>query len=144
MVNTYILLIRNNADVRIDVGSIGETKFRKGWYGYVGSSRSSDFTRLTRHSEVSTGQNDTRHWHIDYLNGHINTDIERAYTSTNKGECETAEEMDKLMSIEDFGCSDCDCDSHLFYTEVLEDLRKICEDISMDEFEPDDGIIQVD
>lgn len=143
MPNTYLLLIKNSKDTKIEVGSIGELKFDEGWFCYVGSSRTSSFSRLTRHSKVSTGQNSTNHWHIDYLNGHRRTNIKKAYISTKKQECEVAKEMDKFVGINNFGCSDCKCDSHLFYSDDEEELEQKCEEISMESFVPEDGIIVV-
>lgn len=145
MPNTYLLLIKNSKDVEIKVGSLGEIKFSKGWFCYVGSSRTSNFSRLTRHSKVSIGENSTRHWHIDYLNGYKTTTIEMAYISTDKKECKIAEKMKRFVSVNEFGCSDCKCDSHLFYSEDKEELKETCEEISMASSVPDEeGIINLD
>jgi Uri superfamily endonuclease len=42
-------------------------------------------------------------------------------------ECEVAEIIaEKGVGVDNFGCSDCKCHSHLFYFEKLEYLKKYC------------------
>jgi Uri superfamily endonuclease len=58
------------------------------------------------------------HWHIDYLRDE--TDLETVwYThSDERREHEWAGALSRMASSEsvrDFGCSDCRCESHLFY-----------------------------
>lgn len=130
MSNIYVMVIYSD-NVKIKVGSIGEIEFCQGFYGYIGSSRSSNFARLKRHKDISINNNNTRHWHIDYLNGNENTKLYGAYITQSAKECVVSESIN-LDMIEKFGCSDCDCESHLKYhpstnkfTEsVREGLRK--------------------
>lgn len=95
-------------DTEIEVGKLGSILFKKGTYIYVGSAPSEK--RLERHLR----EDKKLHWHIDYL-------LEKALTTKIyivKGkECEVAQKID-LPCIKGFGCSDCRCDSHLFYGEL--------------------------
>lgn len=113
MSNIYVLAIRSD-DIKIEVGSIGEIEFERGWYGYIGSSRNSNFTRLKRHKEVSMNNKNTKHWHIDYLNSNKNTKLSGAYITQSARECVVSESIN-LDIIKEFGCSDCNCKSHLKY-----------------------------
>lgn len=113
--NTYILLIIVDEALTTTVGSLGEVEFSEGIYAYVGSARSSNFSRLSRHHDVASGHNDTRHWHIDYLTGPSKSEIVGAYTTTNLAECQVAQKLTEFPAVEQFGCSDCDCASHLYF-----------------------------
>jgi Uri superfamily endonuclease len=63
------------------------------------------------------------HWHIDYL---LNVAMVRAviYAETSqKKECLVAQVLSqKLASQPNFGCSDCNCLSHLFFCQDFKDL----------------------
>lgn len=116
MGNIYVLKLRNERDIKINVGSLGDIKFEKGWYGYVGSSRSDKFKRVDRHIQLSRGDSDTRHWHIDYLITHPCVTIDSYFKHTDSEECVVSNSVD-LEGIESFGCSDCNCETHLYYHE---------------------------
>jgi len=66
------------------------------------------------------------HWHIDFLLKSEFTTIIKIYLipSTQKLECEIAKFLFNLCDnfIERFGCSDCKCDSHLFYFKDLKNF----------------------
>lgn len=116
MSNIYVLKIAKDNPSIFKVGSVGEIQFDEGWYGYVGSSKTDDFKRVDRHVEISKQEKDTKFWHIDYLLQKDNTTIDGYYASNIATECQIAEDID-LRSIDDFGCSDCECVSHLFFHE---------------------------
>ena len=68
---TYTLFVEVPERATIIVGALGEHTFERGWYAYTGSALGSGgFVRIERHRAVANGENDTRHWHIDYLLGH--------------------------------------------------------------------------
>ena len=113
---SYVLKVRLDEESVIDVGSLRAVKFETGWYAYVGSSRTTNFTRIERHAELSRGENQTRHWHIDYLLGLNKSELIGSYTTNADVECSIAKSTD-LTGVEDFGCSDCDCDTHLYFTD---------------------------
>lgn len=109
---TYVLKIKLNSSKNIQVGK-NNYRFKKGYYFYVGSAMGSSvnlYNRINRH--LSKEKN--KHWHIDYLLEFGN--IKEIYISDKKCECETAKELSRFLDpIKGFGCSDCKCESHLFY-----------------------------
>ncbi len=118
---------RTNRRRAVAVGALGETEFPAGWYVYVGSALGSGgFGRIDRHRAVAAGDNDTRHWHIDYRSA---TRRRRRPGRHDRGrhrmrrrqrvDGPTAEGFDR---IDAFGCSDCDCRSHLIHHEQREQL----------------------
>jgi len=62
------------------------------------------------------------HWHIDYLLRE--SEIEEIFLSERE-ECEVAKAFLLFDSIPGFGCSDCSCRSHLFYSEDLWRLETV-------------------
>jgi sugar fermentation stimulation protein A len=108
----YIVVLGLPRDRRITVGSLGEVKFRKGYYLYAGSAKKDLGKRLARHQRLTK----KHHWHIDHLRQHaefiagipIRTSVDR--------ECELAATLAKITDgqVPGFGCSDCACPSHLF------------------------------
>ncbi|WP_457612141.1 DUF123 domain-containing protein [Methanocaldococcus sp.] len=109
---TYILKIKLNRGKKIDFGK-NKRFFKKGYYFYVGSANGKSVNlknRIKRHLK----KDKNKFWHIDYLLEHGN--IEEIYITNRAVECEVAKELAKVLEpIEKFGCSDCNCISHLFY-----------------------------
>lgn len=121
---TYCLLINLKQDPSITVGKLGTVNFKKGEYVYVGSALNSLKPRIKRH--LSTEKK--LHWHVDYLLTHKDTEIaDVIYTvCDDRVECDLARIIaEKGAEIPGFGCSDCKCDSHLFYFQ-LDDLVGYC------------------
>lgn len=120
---TYTLLVELPERAAITVGALGEHRFEEGWYAYVGSALGSGgFARIDRHRAVAVGQNDTRHWHIDYLLGHPMSRIAAvARTADADVECAVADALPG-QPVERFGASDCDCESHLAFAPDRERL----------------------
>ena len=122
---TYCILMRLNSDAVITVGKLGKIKFQKGYYVYVGSAFNSLMARIKRH----LSSDKKLHWHIDYLLSHKDVEVADILyvVDDNKWECELARKIaDNAMEIENFGCSDCKCHSHLFYFKELDDLKESC------------------
>ena len=113
---TYTLVVDFDAAATIEVGALGERGFERGWYTYVGSARGpGGFSRVERHRELAAGERETRHWHIDSLLGHPAASVAGVVrTAGVDGECAVAGALDGER-LPGFGCSDCDCDSHLVY-----------------------------
>jgi endonuclease-3 len=113
---TYTLLIGLAGEAGIEVGALGVRAFPAGWYAYTGSAfGSGGFSRIDRHRRVAAGGHEVRFWHIDYLLGHPAAGIDSATRSVGIDiECAVARALagDRLQ---DFGASDCACDSHLAY-----------------------------
>ncbi|MFB6181897.1 MAG: DUF123 domain-containing protein [Candidatus Magasanikbacteria bacterium] len=114
MKGTYILKMNLSKNAKINVGSLGKIDFKPGTYFYVGSAfGSGGFKRIKRHKNVSKGKNKNKHWHIDYLTSSSYLEIvDIDKFPKEKVECELAQKL-KGEPVEKFGCSDCDCRSHL-------------------------------
>ncbi len=117
---SYVLHIEVPEEQTIRVGGLGPVRFRKGFYAYVGSALGGIDARVSRHLR----EEKKMHWHIDYL-------LEKAHVlgavclpSDVRTECLIAEGFAcRLDPVPGFGCSDCGCRSHLFYSPDLGDLR---------------------
>ena len=117
---SYILIVHLQKAATIDTGSLGKRLFSAGYYAYVGSAMGGLKPRLRRHFS----KDKTSRWHIDYLTkkGIINSVI--AIESTLRVECSIAKALyPQFGSVPDFGCSDCDCSSHLFFTPREEEMK---------------------
>ena len=122
---TYCILIHLKSNQAISIGKLGEIKFQKGYYAYVGSALNSLMPRIKRHLSPDK----KLHWHIDYFLGHRDVEVVDVLyiVDDNKWECELACNIaDSARIIENFGCSDCKCFSHLFYFKELDDLKENC------------------
>jgi Uri superfamily endonuclease len=115
MKGSYILIIKLDKDKTIQIGKKQQKIFfKKGYYAYIGSAMNGLEQRINRHLR----KNKKFHWHIDYLLEH--SKIEKIYylESTKRKECEIAKKFNQeFENISDFGCSDCKCKSHLFYSD---------------------------
>ncbi len=122
MKGTYALLIKVPKNIEVQTGKLGKIKFKCGFYAYVGSALNGLENRVNRHIRKEK----RLRWHIDYL-------LEKAeiaeviYAETDSRiECKIAENLNKnFESVKKFGCSDCKCKSHLFYSETFSELNKL-------------------
>lgn len=134
MKGCYCLIIFLDETKTIKIGKLGKIKFKKGYYVYVGSAMNSLESRLKRH----LSEDKKLHWHVDYLLKKAEiTDI--IYNENKKVECELSQYISaKTTHIKDFGCSDCDCESHLYYfknkKEAIECVKNAYDSIA-EEFE---------
>ncbi len=114
---TYAIIYHCPRQVRILVGSLGELRFNKGYYIYVGSAFGPGGVRarVMRHQQHQEKQ----HWHVDYLSEKM-TFVEAWYThDTRRLEHAWAELFGRGQCFaypRGFGSSDCKCYSHLFVT----------------------------
>lgn len=109
----YCLVIKLDNDKRIKIGKLGYTKFKKGYYCYVGSALNNLEKRIQRHKSKSK----KIHWHIDHFLKHSKI-IDVIKIETNKKiECQLSKKINKKSdsNMKRFGCSDCKCMSHLYY-----------------------------
>ncbi len=118
----YALEIRLDQDIRLDVGALGKVTFKKGTYVYVGSAQTNLEKRVQRHMRKEK----KLFWHIDYLlssnHAKITKVLHREEGKT--AECEVAQELGKQGDpVVGFGCSDCNCESHLFRLADSESLK---------------------
>ncbi len=119
MKGTYVLIFRLGNDAVIQIGKLGEIALKQGSYAYVGSALGSGgFKRVTRHFNVASGMKHVRKWHIDYLLPHSEVTCAILMPSYDHLECSVAQILGKTLScIPGFGCTDCRCSSHLFFSE---------------------------
>ena len=128
MKGSYILLIKFPKKHVINIGKLGELEFKNGYYMYIGSAMNGLEGRIARHLRTKK----TEFWHIDYLLkfGKI---IDIYYKiSQIKNECKFAENLAlEFESIRNFGSSDCNCGSHLFYTRNRDRSKAAIKNIGM-------------
>jgi Uri superfamily endonuclease len=124
MKGTYLLLIKLDNNEIIQVGKLGKISFKKGFYVYAGSALNGLEQRIERHLR----KDKKIHWHIDFLLEHGKI-IDVFYKeTTSREECKIAETFaNRFPSIPGFGCSDCNCNSHLFFASKEELLFTINE-----------------
>lgn len=126
---TYCLVLEVERDINLKIGSLGKINFREGKYCYVGSALNGLEQRVQRHLRTSNGKTKNLFWHIDYLLSSPEAKIEKVYykESSKELECKIAKQVSKFGNgIEKFGCSDCNCNSHLFKIKKLNlNLSKI-------------------
>lgn len=134
MKGTYCLIIYLKKDSKIKIGKkLGYTDFKKGHYVYVGSAMNSLESRIRRH----LSDEKKLHWHVDYLLKKSQITEVIYNESTKKIECKISQYLStKACGIADFGCSDCECESHLYYfknrNEAIENVEDAFNSIAMD------------
>jgi Uri superfamily endonuclease len=112
----YVLIIRVAENISVNVGALGKTVFPKGLYAYVGSAQTNLEQRVKRHLRSEK----RKFWHIDYLLDNPTTKIVKVFfkEASKAEECKTAKAIgEKSKPVAGFGCSDCNCRSHLFQIE---------------------------
>lgn len=115
MKGTYCLIIGNYKTSSLKIGNLYEDhKFKKGFYVYIGSAMNSLVARINRH----LSDEKKLHWHIDYLLKNESSEIRDVLfnVSDKKIECDLASTIAlNGEEVPKFGCSDCNCNSHLIY-----------------------------
>jgi len=119
---TYVLLIELPKSMNIQVGKLGRIKFPAGFYAYVGSALNGLEARIARHLRTEKKP----YWHIDYLLAHAMVKKIFYIEGSEKKECDIAKNLAAhFNSIKGFGSSDCDCESHLFYSADKRKLKEV-------------------
>ena len=115
MKGCYCLIISMKKREKLSIGNLHQDyNFKKGWYVYIGSAMNSLVPRIKRH----LSDDKKMHWHIDYLLDNENSEIRDVLfnISDERIECDLASIITKDgEGIPKFGCSDCNCNSHLIY-----------------------------
>ena len=134
---TYILLLKLIAPRKIRVGALGKYSFEEGFYVYVGSALGPGGlkARLTHHINSSPNPR----WHIDYLKSSAMMEEIWISICKKRQEClwsvRLREMIEMFQPARDFGSSDCDCISHLFFMRKKPDFssisRKLAKNIKM-------------
>jgi len=111
---SYLLLLRLSRERRIEVGRLGPLVFPSGWHIYVGSAMAGLSARLARHARLRK----RHHWHIDHLRQAADGVVALPIRSSRREECELARAVAALLEPgpRGFGCSDCACATHLFWS----------------------------
>ena len=121
MKGAYLLVLELPKDTKILVGKQGMIHFQKGSYGYIGSALSGLEQRIRRHLR----SHKKLHWHIDYLLASATITGVFIKESSKREECNLANAFEQSFdAIPGFGCSDCACQSHLYFgtVEAMEQL----------------------
>ena len=121
----YCLQIRLDTPKTLCIGALGDIDFSAGYYIYVGSALGSGgLSRVSRHIKFYREHYRKPKWHVDYLT--MNAVLEKTYCmeTEDRLECQLAAAVGGDC-IPKFGCSDCDCISHLYYrpTSPEQDIR---------------------
>jgi Uri superfamily endonuclease len=112
----YCLVFRNTS-CTLRVGALGTIAFQRGWHIYVGSALGSGgLARLERHTALSRNKDKRPKWHVDYLSGSRSFLLRYTVSALTmeRLECRLAAALGG-ENVPGFGCSDCDCTSHLFF-----------------------------
>lgn len=108
----YLFVMKLDREEEIEIGKLGEKKFAPGYYVYIGSAKKNLEKQVARHKRIRK----RKHWHIDYLREKADVVASFLIRSQDDLECLIAEAITKMADwhVTGFGCSDCNCDSHLF------------------------------
>lgn len=115
----YNLIIYLPDSKEIKVGSLGEFKFKKGYYIYTGTAQRNLSARVARHKS----EEKKLHWHIDYLLQFAEIIEVKTWQRDKEFECQIHQGLSQQPEIVEpvlgFGASDCDCNTHLLYSSHL-------------------------
>ena len=114
---SYLLVLRLKRARRIEVGRLGACRFEAGYHVYVGSAMRNLSQRVARHLR----KRKKHHWHIDYLRDVADDVVAVPIRSSLREECEVAQALATILApgTQGFGCSDCDCATHLFHSKTF-------------------------
>jgi Uri superfamily endonuclease len=119
----YVLIIKVNKDIRVNVGTRGKLAFKRGLYAYVGSAQKDLEQRVKRHLRKKK----RKFWHVDYLLDDNATKVVKVFhiQADKTQECVIARAIgERGEPITGFGSSDCSCRSHLFRIKDYEFLKE--------------------
>lgn len=110
---SYLICGKIDEERTLQVGKLGKISFKPGYYVYVGSAMNSLSARIKRHLK----KDKLFRWHIDYIVPHLKDLTPIPIRSSEPLECSLSRALSSIANgyIPSFGCSDCDCDSHLYW-----------------------------
>ena len=118
---SYVLLIELPKGEEILIGKLGFITFPQGFYAYVGSAMNGLSPRINYHLRHKARP----HWHIDYFLAKASIREIIVSETGARVECALAHALAKrLKPIPGFGCTDCKCHSHLYFSEEQDKLRE--------------------
>ena len=114
---TYALVLVSRRIMHVRIGRTGKLETQPEFYVYVGSAHGPGGVRArVAHHQKLTPQ---PHWHIDYLRAVL--ELPEAWLTYDPVRREHAWAValnvwpGVLLPVTGFGCSDCECDSHLYF-----------------------------
>ncbi|MGD6809718.1 MAG: GIY-YIG nuclease family protein [Candidatus Bathyarchaeia archaeon] len=130
MKGIYVLIIKINQPIQPKIGALGEIAFSAGLYAYVGSAQNNLEARVRRH----LSKEKRLFWHIDYLLADPAAKVIDVYClgGEKRCECQTAQLLSqRSVPVHNFGCSDCNCPSHLYFSESFDFLANKMEKFAL-------------
>jgi Uri superfamily endonuclease len=117
---TCCVLFRSHKRRRTQIGRWGCLYIEPGYYLYVGSAFGPGgvAARVLWHCRKSR-RSTAKHWHMDYLKDHVTPVVvwcSYALTCLEHRWARRLLRMAEMTPIDGFGCSDCQCQTHLFHT----------------------------
>ena len=124
---TYVPVFHCLTNMQLEVGKWGTINIEPGYYCYVGSAFGPGGVKARVARHYRTGK--AKHWHIDYLREHL--ELVGVWYSCQNNKLEhdwagTLSAMPGMEPIQGFGCSDCQCYSHLFRSVNQPVFRQFC------------------
>jgi sugar fermentation stimulation protein A len=110
----YMVVVKLEENKTIKTGKLKYSEYKSGYYVYAGSAKSHLSKRIKRHRNT---KKKTFHWHIDYLTAAAQEIKTFAIYTDRFYECDIANGLIEIggTRIPDFGSSDCNCSSHLYF-----------------------------
>ncbi|MFQ5756087.1 MAG: DUF123 domain-containing protein [Acidiferrobacterales bacterium] len=116
-VGTYALVLVSQRSMHVRIGRTGKLETQPGFYVYVGSAHGPGGVRarIAHHQKRALRP----HWHIDYLRAAL--ELREVWFTYDPVRREHAWAMalnawpGGALPVTHFGCSDCECDSHLYF-----------------------------
>lgn len=120
---TYVLILQSQKRNSIQIGKWGSLEIKRGYYAYIGSAFGPGgvLSRVGRHCRHVKKM----HWHIDYLREALDLESIWFTHSGKRLEHEWATAIATLQHaqpVTGFGCTDCQCASHLYFFEQKPEL----------------------
>lgn len=120
---TYALILENRKSATVVIGRWGELVIEPGYYIYIGSAFGPGGVRarVARHCR----RDKSKRWHIDYLREFAEPVVVWFTHEPQHLEHCWAQAMADVPGadpVSGFGCSDCRCNSHLFFTAAVPEL----------------------
>ena len=129
----YVLIIQLSENVDLTIGSLGSLSFPEGFYAYVGSAQCGLEKRIKQHFRKEKRV----FWHVDYLLQSPHSRIVKVFykDAEKRAECDIATKIAAEGEVvTGFGCSDCNCRSHLLRTSDLGFLSESMQEFKVPKF----------
>lgn len=110
----YMVVVKLKENKNIKTGKLKYSQYESGYYVYAGSAKLHLSKRIKRHKNKTKK---SFHWHIDYLTAAAGEIKTFGIYTDHFSECDIADSLQGIggIKIPDFGSSDCNCPSHLYF-----------------------------